>query len=200
MGRPALAGLIGLLVAATPVSAAAEVLTASENALVTSHRAELPATPPVVWATLVEPRLWWADGYTWSGHSENLSLDPRAGGCFCETLPATARAPAGSVEHLRVIHVHPGRLLRLSGALGPLQQEGLAGTLSIALEPRANGRTEMVWTYTVSGYRAGAGRLGVLAEPVDAVLAQQVAGLSKALSGPNPSGAGVPVDSAVESH
>ncbi|PZU17307.1 MAG: hypothetical protein DI591_02850 [Citromicrobium sp.] len=113
---------------------------------------------------------------------ESLSLDPRAGGCFCETLRATARAPAGSVEHLRVIHVNPARLLRLSGALATLQQEGLAGT------------------YTVSGYRAGAGGLDVLADPVDAVFAQQVAELSKALSGPNPSGAGVPVDSAVESH
>lgn len=98
MGRPALAGLIGLLVAATPVSAAAEVLTASENALVTSHRAELPATPPVVWATLVEPRLWWADGYTWSSHSKNLfhSIRARAGASAKRCGRQRERLPAAS--------------------------------------------------------------------------------------------------------
>ncbi len=53
------------------------------------------------------------------GSAANLSLEARAGGCWCERL-----ADGGSVEHLRVLLVSPGRMLRMRGALGPFQ--GLA--------------------------------------------------------------------------
>jgi hypothetical protein len=41
----------------------------------------------------------------------------------------------GSVEHLQVVYAAPGQGLRLRGALGPLQTEGVDGTLSWALKP-----------------------------------------------------------------
>lgn len=200
MAKSVIAALAAVVVAATPGSPAAEVLAASENALVISHRAEIGADARAVWATLIEPRQWWSAEHTWSGNAANLALEPRAGGCFCETLPAADTAPAGSAERLRVIHVQPGRLLRLSGALGPLQEEGLAGTLSITLEPLAEGRTAMRWTYTVSGYRAGAGGLEVLAQPVDNVLAQQGAGLVAVAQAAISRVPAAPVDTGRESH
>ena len=53
----------------------------------------------------------------------------RHGGCFCEAFP-----DGGGVEHLRVVHVAPDRMLRLSGGLGPLQAFGVAGSLTWKLE------------------------------------------------------------------
>ena len=51
--------------------------------------------------------------------AKNLSIDARPGGCFCEKLPN-----GGGVEHARVVYVAPREVLRLSGALGPLQGVG----------------------------------------------------------------------------
>src|SRR5436189_3620279 len=68
---------------------------------------------------------WWNSQHTYSGDAKNLSIDARPGGCFCEKLPN-----GGGLEHARVIYVAPREVLRLSGALGPLQASGVAGTLT----------------------------------------------------------------------
>jgi hypothetical protein len=81
----------------------------------------------------------------------------RAGGCFCERLK-----DGGSVQHLQVVYAAPGKGLRLRGALGPLQMEGVDGTLAWTLKP-AEGGTSVTQSYAVGGYNAAAwnnGRLG----------------------------------------
>jgi len=57
-----------------------------------------------------------------------------AGGCFCERLK-----DGGSVQHLQVVYAAPGQGLRLRGALGPLQTEGVEGTLGWTLKPGEGG-------------------------------------------------------------
>ena len=99
----------------------------------------------------------------------------RPGGCFCEALP-----DGGGAEHARVIHVAPNRLLRLSGALGPLQQGAVTGTLSFEMTGEGQG-TALVVRYVVSGYTGMDG--ATLAPLVDGVIGEQAAGLKRAAEG-----------------
>ena len=66
-------------------------------------------------------------------------------GCFCEKL---AR---GSVRHMEVVYFDPGKRLRLTGALGPLQSMAATGNLGIDLSPAPEG-TQPEATYAVVGY------------------------------------------------
>ena len=76
---------------------------------------------------------------------------------------------------MRVIHAVPGSLLRMSGALGPLQGEALTGTLSIVLT-RAEGGTEIEWIYAVGGHASFS--LEQVAPAVDGVMGEQLARLA----------------------
>ena len=50
-----------------------------------------------------------------------------------------------------MIHAAPGRVLRLSGGLGPLQSEPVGGVLTITLKETVTG-TRILWEYVVGGY------------------------------------------------
>ena len=75
------------------------------------------------------------------------------------------------MRHLTVIMASPGKELRLSGALGPLQEDGLAGSMSWKLS-EAGGSTKVELRYSVGGYRPGG--LRSLAAPVDSVVHDQL--------------------------
>ena len=126
------------------------------------------ASPPSgVYEALVRSvGLWWDPEHTYSGDAKNLSIDPRAGGCFCERVP-----PDGAVQHATVVLALPPKTLRLDGALGPLQQSGTSGSLTFQLAERVSA-TEVTMTYSVGGYRPGG--LDPLASLVDSVLAVQL--------------------------
>jgi hypothetical protein len=80
----------------------------------------------------------------------------RSSGCFCERLK-----DGGSVQHLQVVYAAPGEGLRLRGALGPLQTEGVDGTLSWTLKP-VEGGTSLTQSYVVGGYiRSGMEQWGM---------------------------------------
>lgn len=135
-----------LLAALSAIAApAAAEVTTSDHGFVVRNNATVTAPPAEVWAALIQPSRYWNPEHSYSGNGANLTLEPRAGGCFCEALP-----DGGSVEHLRVTMVQPNRMLRLSGALGPLGTEGLAGGLTWQLEP-ADGGTRVTQTYVVGG-------------------------------------------------
>jgi hypothetical protein len=94
----------------------------------------------------------------------------RADGCFCERLK-----DGGSVQHLQVIYAAPGQGLRLRGALGPLQTEGVDGTLTWMLKP-GEGGTTVTLSYVLGGYvRSG---MEQWAPKVDRVLDEQLTVLS----------------------
>ena len=101
--------------------------------------------PAAAYRALIKPSLWWDPAHTWSGSSKSLSLEPRAGGCFCEKLK-----DGGSVQHARVLFAQPGQLLRLAGALGPLQDMPVSGVLTFTLAPDGPG-TRITMTYQVAG-------------------------------------------------
>lgn len=78
-----------------------------------------------------------------------MRIDARPGGCFCEKIPGK-----GAIEHMRVIYVSKDEVLRLSGGLGPLQESGVAGTLTWSLKSAEQG-TIIVQEYKVGGYLTG---------------------------------------------
>jgi len=163
--------LLPLLAVVAAPPAAAEVTGQSASGFATAGAVTIAAEPERVWATLIQPGRWWNAEHSWSGNAANLSLDPRAGGCFCEALPS-----GGSVEHMRVIYADPRRQLRLSGALGPLQSEGLAATLTVTLERSGQG-TQLAWSYKVGGYTDLP--LVQIAPAVDGVLSEQFGRLAR---------------------
>jgi len=158
-----------LLALACAAPAAAEVTGQSASGFATAGTVIIAAAPDRVWAALVQPGRWWDSEHSWSGNAANLTLDPRAGGCFCEAL-----ADGGSVERMRVIYADPARQLRLSGGLGPLPGEALAATLSTRLE-KAGEATKLSWSYKPGGYTDLP--IAQIAPAVDGVVSAQFVGL-----------------------
>lgn len=109
---------------------------------------------------------WWNSDHTFSGSARNLSIEEKAMGCFCEKLPKQG----GALRHMEVIYFAPGERLVLSGALGPLQQLAVVGTLTIQLVPVAGG-TRVDAVYAVTGYLPAG--MNTWASPVDGMLTEQ---------------------------
>jgi hypothetical protein len=170
--------------ALVPSAASASVAQVEANGFVVRHVAQVSATPEETWAVLVKPSVWWDSDHTWSGDAANLTLDARAGGCFCEVLPnesSPKATPRGSVEHMRVIYVERGRALRMSGALGPLQSDAAIGTLTVQLKPDGKGGTQVLLEYVVGGFTRTP--FEKLAPAVDGMLGGQLQRLTEKLGG-----------------
>jgi hypothetical protein len=52
---------------------------------------------------------------------------------------------------MEIVYAAPGKLLRMTGALGPFQPLAAIGSMSIQLSPAAPGGTDLQVTYTVAG-------------------------------------------------
>jgi uncharacterized protein YndB with AHSA1/START domain len=164
------------LAAAGP--APAEVKSVMPNGFEVATAATIAAPADRVYAALGEIGRWWSPSHTFSRDAANLSIELRAGGCFCEALKN-----GGSVQHLQVVYAAPSEGLRLRGALGPLQTEGVDGTLSWTLKP-VEGGTSVTQTYVVGGY-VGSG-MEQWAPRVDRVLDEQLQRLKSFAEGKSP--------------
>jgi uncharacterized protein YndB with AHSA1/START domain len=133
------------LTAAISNVADAEVRETRENGFVIESIVLAEASPEAVYRDLTQVARWWDPKHTWSGSAKNLTLKPKAGSCFCERL-----ANGGSVQHAQVVFAQPGKMLRLEGALGPLQDMAVSGVLTFALAPDGPG-TRITMTYRVAG-------------------------------------------------
>ena len=139
---------VAAALAAAPASA--EVVSTGPDAFVIRNVVEVSVPAERAYLQLARPERWWESSHTYSGKAINLSLDLRPGGCFCEALPGGI---GGGVEHMRVVTARPSQMLRLEGALGPLQGEAVTGVLTFELRPKGRS-TEVVKTYTVRGFSA----------------------------------------------
>ena len=152
----------------------AEVRDATPSGFTVENTRLVPVEPRIAWQALIDDvERWWPKDHSWWGEASKLSIDPRAGGCFCED------AGAQQAQHMQVSFVDPGRLLRMSGGLGPLQGMGLDGTLEFRLAPEGEGTRITLW-YRVGGYAPD--DLSKLAPVVDKVQAMQLAGLADFLA------------------
>ncbi len=157
---------------AFPAAASATVADVNAQGFRVTSTYEVAAPREKVWAALVQPGRWWNPSHSWFGNPvRDFKLDPRAGGCFCES------GPAGSALHMTGSFVKPNEQLNLWGALGPLGMEGAAGGLTVKLAASAPGATRMTVTYTVGGYLSGGAEKW--APLVDGVIAEQFGRLEK---------------------
>ncbi len=148
-----------------PAAVAADVVNVSAAGFTSRFIVTVPGTPEAAYATVVNVKEWWDKDHTYSGDSRNLSIAAVPGGCFCEALPG------GGVQHGTVGLAWPGRMLRIMGALGPLQEMGVAGAMTWQFEKAPDG-TKITFTYVVGGYPTMP--FDKLAPLVDGVLAGQM--------------------------
>jgi len=131
----------------------AEVRQVTPQGFEVAQSVDIAASAARAFAGLSRIGRWWNPEHTYSGDGKNLRLDLTPGGCFCETLPE-----GGWVRHMDVVAVWPGKMIRLRGALGPLQGEGVEGSLTWTIKPAGENAT-VTQNYVVGGFiRDGAGK------------------------------------------
>ncbi len=169
-----LAAAIGLMAS----GAQAAVTARSDTEFTTSYRETVSGAPAQVYAALAKVGAWWNPAHTFSGDAANMTLSLTPGGCLCETLPG------GGVRHGVVLMAWQARnLVRLQAALGPLQGATTNAILTIEAKSAPDGKVEIAASYRVIG---GEG-LGRLADPVDGVVAEQIARLARYVGTGKPS-------------
>ena len=157
MIRNAFRASLACVAIAASAPLAAEVTDSSADHFVARDSVTVKAAPKAAWLMLIKPEEWWDDSHTWSGSSSNLSIVPQGGGCFCERIPEKdSRSDiglAGSAQHMIVLMAEPMKVLRMRGALGPLQSEPVEGVLTFTLQAdKASGGTKVVMEYVVGGH------------------------------------------------
>ena len=149
------------LTLAIGANAAAEVVAAAPDHFTLTLEAETELSPSEVWARLIEPSDWWLPDHTYSADSNNLTLDPQAGGLWREDWDG------GSVWHGTVIQAHPEKMLVLSAPFGPLQGLAVTSIWTISLAPNEAGGTLITFDHVTNG--TSASQLDQLAPAVDFV-------------------------------
>ena len=163
--RCLLSRAIATLVASSPASA--DVVAKAPDGMTVRVVAEATLDRDAAWARLVDVASWWSSSHSYSGDAKSLSLDARAGGCWCEIWAG------GEVEHGRVALVMPKQMLRVYGAFGPLQDLGVSAAITFTLADGATaGTTKLTLDYKAVG--SSLSGLDQLAPLVDQVLAEQV--------------------------
>jgi len=145
---------VAFALVAMQCAAHGEVVDQQPNGFSLQEKEQIAAPPDKVYAALIDIGSWWSNAHTMSGDAKNMTLDARAGGCWCETLPKTG----GSVQHMTVVYANPGDMLRMRGALGPFQATGMEGAMNIVLTPNKQGTlVEIVYNlggYVLNGYQS----------------------------------------------
>lgn len=171
--------MAAIVIGAIPAAAQAEVTNSTPNGFTAAHQTVVQGSAEDVWKALIAPARYWNPDHSWTGNADNFYLVPQAGGCFCELIRTTTdgniKTSEGSVQHMRVIYAHNNKMLRLSGALGPLQSEAVTGTLTMQLQPQGND-TVVRFTYKVGGYMEFP--VDQIAPAVDGVIGEQLDRLS----------------------
>jgi len=144
----------------------AEVVDSAAGGFTLKTSLVIQAMPEEVYRQLVRNvGNWWNPEHTYSHDSHNLSIEEKAMGCFCEKLPNQ-----GSVRHMEIVYLDPGKRVLMTGGLGPLQSLAVTGSMTIQLSPVATG-TRLDVGYAVAGYLAAG--LKSWAAPVDGVVTEQ---------------------------
>ena len=114
----ALAALLGSL------QATAAIKDQAADGFTIEHSQWVPVDQATAWKAFVhDVGKWWPADHTWWGDASKLSISEQVGGCFCELNGAQ------QARHMGVAFVDPGKLMRMTGGLGPLQGMGLNGVM-----------------------------------------------------------------------
>ena len=163
MRRCSLGTLALVILSGAPAQSTPEI---APNGFLVKFDVNINAPAPKVYEALVgQIDSWWNPEHTYSHDTKNLSIDARPGGCFCEKLPN-----GGGLEHLRVVYVAPPQIVRFSGALGPLQASGVAGSMTWKLTGGSDS-TRLELSYSVGGIISGG--FEKMSPAVEAMLREQ---------------------------
>ncbi len=159
-----------LLLLITSLSGFAEVISSSDHNFHIRIRMEVPVAPEVAYRRFLEIDRWWDGSHTWFGDAGGLTIEPQAGGCFCE------RQGRQTAFHMLVTYVNPGREIRMTGGLGPLQRLGLHGGMTFLFDTIED-KSFIVHEYRVIGFVEGG--LADFGKIVDQVQTGQLARLGR---------------------
>jgi uncharacterized protein YndB with AHSA1/START domain len=153
---------------AWPTFAAASITNLRPHSFISSHVVTFKGMrTEEAYRHFVRLPRWWDPSHSYSGKRSAIRFRARAGDCWCERLPG-----GGSVEHMRVQLVQPGKRLVMSGGLGPLMFQGVAATMDVSFLQTYGGDATVMIDYRVAGFAYG--NADKNAGPVDKVLAAQV--------------------------
>ncbi len=169
--------LIGLALWFVSFSGIGQVVEVGEHGFVISVERTVATSSEKAYQQFVEVKNWWSSEHTYFGDSKNLSIDARAGGCFCEIDGAK------QVLHMTVSYVDPNNEIRMVGGLGPLQMMGVQGGMSWKFEKIDKKTTKIIHRYHVVGFLAGG--LAKIAGAVNQVQTLQVDRLVKRIESQN---------------
>ncbi len=147
------------------VGASATVKDSAANGFTLTQSYDVAASPADAYKKFLAVGEWWESSHTFSQNAHNLSIEEKAQGCWCEKLPG-----GGGVRHMELIYFAPGKTLRFSGGLGPLQSFAGAGAMTITFTAK-DGGTHVDMSYAVFAYSPTG--MAALAPVVDNVLAVQ---------------------------
>jgi len=171
--------IAALICSAFPGASRADVADSSASGFTIKITLYVKAVPADVYNKMIKNvGDWWDSNHTFSGNSHNLYIEERPMGCFCEKLPNQ-----GAVRHMEVIFLQPGKLIRMSGALGPLQSLAVSAVGTFTLSPTHEG-TRLDLTYVVGGYSPQG--LNSIAPLADGVLTTQLQRLQRYIETGNP--------------
>ena len=155
-----------LMLIAASSAAQADVVSSAPNGFAVSETIVIKAPPKQVYTALGKIGRWWSSQHTVTGDAKNMHLDLTIKGCFCE------KGSDGRERiHMAVVDIQPNAQVRLRGALGPLQGQGVDGALTWVIKP-ADGGVSLTQSYNVGGYMPDG--LDKVAPHVDQVLHEQL--------------------------
>ena len=154
--------------------AKAEVREVSDQHFIVSIKTTLMAPKEQAYQQFLQIGDWWQDSHTWFGDASAMSIEPEAGGCFCE------RNGDKQALHMTIAHVNPGISVQMIGGLGPLQSLAVNGHMLWNFESTEDGNTTLTLTYRVTGFINQ--NTEDWSKAVNGVLQQQVDSLSNLLN------------------
>lgn len=143
MIRTMLAAAACALTSAAP--AAADIVDQSPDGFALHWEAPVMQSPEALWNRIITPSAWWSSDHTYSGDAANLTLDAKAGGCWCETWDG------GQVEHGRVLSIQPGKRIVIAAPFGPLQSMAVTAVMTISISETDNGETLLTKDFIATG-------------------------------------------------
>jgi uncharacterized protein YndB with AHSA1/START domain len=167
------------ILALTPGLAKPDVLDSASDGFTIKATVQIQAAPKDVYRQLIHNiGDWWNSAHTYSGDAHNLSIEEKPMGCFCEKLPNE-----GSVRHMEVVSLLPGKAIGMTGALGPLQNIAATGNMRMQFSAFEGG-TKLEVVYAVIGYLPAG--MNTWAAPVNTVLTEQFIRLKNYIEHGNP--------------
>ncbi len=122
----------------------AEIVQSAPDHFTLRHEGYSTLSPDQMWDRLIDPASWWHPDHTYSGKSENLSFDPKAGGLWQENWDK------GSVTHGEVLIILDGQKIVMDAPFGPLSELAVQTVWTITLSAHETG-TKVVFAEIVNG-------------------------------------------------